>query len=322
MESLGDIQLDKLSPQKLSQTSNPLTEDIEPEARLERVSSINSVNTKKLVNFTFENDEMIRQSSMSKPNDNRIITSSKDASGSTSDTGIISGIIGNTIQRMNNAHKQKNSFMFTDFCPKEFAKMREISGITTDSYLNSFKKTTMPSFSEGRSGAFLYFSSDRKYIVKTTTESEFNKLLSILSAYVDYFVNEISTGNQPFITRFLGAHKIVMYDIPLHFVIMKNCCPNVTDRYDLKGSWIGRHGSKFEYNPKTARPKKFSAIVKEGNEYKSKLLDNKGKGALFLDSDLQNCFLIKPEVGKSISAQILRDIKFLSSKLMNINCWL
>ena len=263
---------------------------------------------------------MIRQSSVSKPESGH--TSSKDSTYQLNEPGQpfnITNIIGNTINRMQNAHKQKNSFMFTDFCPKEFAKIREISDISQESYLNSFKSTTMPSFSEGRSGAFLYFSSDRKYIVKTTTESEFNKLLSIIPAYVEYFETETNNGNQSFITRFLGAHKIVMYDIPLHFVIMKNCCPNVTERYDLKGSWIGRHGSKFEYNPKIARPKKFSKAVKVGDHYKRKLLDNKGKGAqLFLDSDLQNCFLINPEVGKSISDQILRDIKFLSSKISYI----
>ena len=160
--------------------------------------------------------------------------------------------------------KRKHSFMFTDYSPKEFARIREISGITSESYLESFKETTMPSFSEGRSGAFLYFTLDRKYIVKGMTESEFNKLLTILTPYVDYFVSEIERGNQPLITKFLGAHRIIMYDIPLYFVIMKNVCPTVSERYDLKGSWIGRHSSKHtEYNPRTLRPKKFSANGKE-----------------------------------------------------------
>ena len=240
--------------------------------------------------------------------------------------------------------KRKHSFMFTDYSPKEFARIREISGITSESYLESFKETTMPSFSEGRSGAFLYFTLDRKYIVKGMTESEFNKLLTILTPYVAYFVSEIERGNQPLITKFLGAHRIIMYDIPLYFVIMKNVCPTVSERYDLKGSWIGRHSSKHtEYNPRTLRPKKFSANGKELGDvgkvpavaasdgrrhlahhvHHNRLMDRHvcmsactGSSAkLFLDSDLQNCFLLNPVIGKRMADQVLRDIKFLKGKL-------
>jgi hypothetical protein len=36
---------------------------------------------------------------------------------------------------------------------------------------------------------------------------------------------------------------------------------------------------------------------------------------LFLDSDLQNCFLLNPVIGKRMADQVLRDIKFLKGKL-------
>ena len=219
--------------------------------------------------------------------------------------------IGNRIRERLNISR-RSAFMFTDYLPKQFAKMRSISGIANEDYLNSFKSTTMPSFSEGRSGAFLYFSSDRKYIVKTTTHREFEKLLQILPAYERYFAEEIVQGHQPLITRFLGAHKIVMYDIPLYFVIMQNICPSVHEKYDLKGSWVNRHSSKKkDYNPKDARPKKFSIL--EGDKHRA--LNKRQDGAqLFLDNDLQNCFLLDPKISKPLSEQILRDIKLLASK--------
>ena len=210
---------------------------------------------------------------------------------------------------------RRSAFLFTDYSPKQFAKMREVTGIQNEDYLDSFKSTTMPSFSEGRSGAFLYFSSDRKYIVKTTTQTEFTKLLNILPEYVQYFVDQQAQGHQPLVTRFLGAHKIVMYDIPLYFVIMQNICPSVQEKYDLKGSWVNRHSSKKkDYNPKDSRPKKFSIL--QGDKQRS--LNRKNDGAqLFLDNDLQNCFLLDPKISKVLADQILRDIKMLAGELFS-----
>lgn len=251
------------------------------------------------INFALQDEEMIRQNSTS--------------TGSVRSTHVSNNFInklGNRIQRLTSS--RRSTFMFTDYSPKHFAKMREVSGIMNEDYLDSFKSTTMPSFSEGRSGAFLYFSSDRKYIVKTTTLPEFEKLLQILPEYVDYFVTQIAQGHQPLITRFLGAHKIVMYDIPLYFVIMQNICPSVQEKYDLKGSWVNRHSSKQkDYNPKDVRPKKFSILTGD----KQRSLNRRQDGAqLFLDNDLQNCFLLDPKVSRILADQVLRDIKLLAGE--------
>lgn len=251
------------------------------------------------INFTFHDEEMIRQNS----------TSTGSVRSTHISTAGFIGHLGNRIMQGFSGTK-RSAFMFTDYSPKQFAKMREVTGIINEEYLDSFKSTTMPSFSEGRSGAFLYFSSDRKYIVKTTTQSEFTKLLQILPEYVQYFVDEQAQGHQPLITRFLGAHKIVMYDIPLYFVIMQNICPSVQEKYDLKGSWVNRHSSKKkDYNPKDARPKKFSILMGD----KQRSLNRRQDGAqLFLDNDLQNCFLLDPKISKVLAEQILRDIKILA----------
>jgi len=256
------------------------------------------------INFALQDEEMIRQNSTS--------TGSIRSLHGASNGGLLSSI-GNRLRQ--GFTTSRSAFLFTDYSPKQFAKMREVTGIQNEDYLDSFKSTTMPSFSEGRSGAFLYFSSDRKYIVKTTTQSEFTKLLHILPEYVQYFVDEQAQGHQPLITRFLGAHKIVMYDIPLYFVIMQNICPSVQEKYDLKGSWVNRHSSKKkDYNPKDSRPKKFSIL--QGDKQRS--LNRKNDGAqLFLDNDLQNCFLLDPKISKVLSDQILRDIKLLAGTNMH-----
>jgi 1-phosphatidylinositol-4-phosphate 5-kinase len=83
----------------------------------------------------------------------------------------------------------RNSFQFTDYSPKRFAKIRKLSGITTEQYQQSFTSTTMPDFSGGRSGAFAYFSSDYKYIVKTCTAVEMETLLNLLPEYETYLLS-------------------------------------------------------------------------------------------------------------------------------------
>jgi 1-phosphatidylinositol-4-phosphate 5-kinase len=204
----------------------------------------------------------------------------------------------------------RSSFLFTDYSPKRFARIRELSNIDVHSYLESFKSTTMPSFSEGKSGAFLYFSSDYEYIVKTTTPREFEKLLQMLPSYVSYLEQESKLGRTSLLTRYLGAHRIIMYDIPLYFVVMKNICPVADEKYDLKGSWINRHGSKMNKDPQAARPKKNYMISPTGLGERRSAEDQEST-PLFLDNDLQNCFLVHPAVACKLAAQIDRDSKFL-----------
>jgi hypothetical protein len=245
------------------------------------------------VNFQLENKQMERQFS------NATDTSVRASTLSTRLMGNLSPF----------SKKKRDNFLFTDYSPKRFAKLRQLSDITMRDYMESFKSTTMPSFSEGKSGAFIYFSCDYKYIVKTTNKREFEKLLQILPEMERYFEEEAAAGRKPLITRFFGAHRIVMYDIPLYFVVMQNLLPSVDEKYDLKGSWVNRHGSKKNNNAERARPKKNNASMQQHDSKKQG-----GTTPLFLDNDLQNCFLLRPDVAKAVTKQIARDIAFLSSE--------
>lgn len=210
----------------------------------------------------------------------------------------------------------RNSFYFTDYSPLRFARIRQLSGVRPEDYITSFNSTTMPVFSEGRSGAFLYFSSDEQFIVKTTSPTEFERLLSMLPAYEAYLAAEKEAGKESLITRYLGAHRIVMYDIPLYFVVMKNICPIVDEKYDLKGSWINRHGSKRAKDPAKARPKKYYHTLTGSFRHSLGALPNDEKEPipLFLDNDLKDTFLLSPIDATALAQQLDRDTRFLKSE--------
>ncbi len=138
-------------------------------------------------------------------------------------------------------HRVRNDFAFRDFFPTTFHKIRTLAKIDDQEYVDAFTETARESFSEGRSGAFLYFSKNERYIVKTTSKEEILKLIDMLPTYLEF----LNRNPMSLITRYLSAHAIVMYNTTLYFVVMLNIFPNIdlSERYDLKGSWIDRNGN-------------------------------------------------------------------------------
>jgi hypothetical protein len=96
---------------------------------------------------------------------------------------------------------------FTDFYPASFLKLRQLFGIDEDEYLRSLETCTTPKVSEGASGSFMFYSTDRQFIVKSCSHTESIFLHGFLDAYVEYVHNHRDT----FITRFLGSYCIVLY---------------------------------------------------------------------------------------------------------------
>lgn len=179
-----------------------------------------------------------------------------------------------------------NDFIFKDYLPQLFAEVRETCGIDPQEYADAFQKTTKEKFSEGRSGAFLYFSADQKYIVKTTTKSENQALLDVMKEYLSYLI----ANPNSLIVRFLGAHSLTMYGRVLYFVVMLNVFSKaeLSERYDLKGSWVQRHGDDFHRRQKSK------------------------SAPLYKDNDLQHKITLNPEVANALHDQIFRDTAFLS----------
>jgi hypothetical protein len=179
-------------------------------------------------------------------------------------------------------------FIFKDYLPHLFAEVRENCQINAEEYAASFQNITKEKFSEGRSGAFLYFSSDQKYIVKTTSKAENQVLLDMMKDYVGYLI----ANPNSLIVRFLGAHSLTMYNRVLYFVVMLNVFSdaNLSERYDLKGSWVQRHGDRLQRRHKTK------------------------SAPLYKDNDLQHKIALRPSVANALHDQILRDSSFLSGK--------
>ncbi|KAF4032907.1 Phosphatidylinositol-4-phosphate 5-Kinase [Phytophthora infestans] len=135
---------------------------------------------------------------------------------------------------------------FTAFHPLAFQRIRRFYGIDDDAYLCSLRSCTTPKVSEGASGSFVYYSSDRSYVVKSLTRSESGFLHGILNEYTVYIKEQ---SGESFLTRFLGSYCLELYGRPTFFVVMENVFDvqqgiSIHQRYDIKGSWEDRNAQK------------------------------------------------------------------------------
>ena len=116
--------------------------------------------------------------------------------------GMFTGFLRGTLQ---------HDFSFKDYCPRLFAKIRRLQGIDNIDYANSFITQCKLSFSEGRSGAFLFFSGNEKFVCKTTSKDECKKLKEILPQFIEY----LEANPKTLICPFYGCHCITMYGMML-----------------------------------------------------------------------------------------------------------
>lgn len=162
---------------------------------------------------------------------------------------------------------------FIDYAPMVFQKIRASFGISHDEYLRSIGPEQLLGnmvlgnlaslselSSEGKSGAFFYYTADGRYMMKTVSTKEHQLLKRMLKRYFDHTTRSPGT----LIVRFLGLHCLSVrrsrkgrsrQDQKLYFVVMGNMfnapC-EIHRRYDLKGSWVGRMTPPHLYDPTTA----------------------------------------------------------------------
>ncbi|KAG7402355.1 phosphatidylinositol-4-phosphate 5-kinase-like protein 1 [Phytophthora boehmeriae] len=131
--------------------------------------------------------------------------------------------------------------IFRDFEPEAFHEIRRMSGISRESYIQSFKGSTRERFSEGKSGSFLYYTGDQIYILKTCTPGEQKYLMYILPQYMAH----LRRNPNSYLCRYVGCHELVMEHHSVLFIVLTNILNNPTvnidELYDLKGAWVGRH---------------------------------------------------------------------------------
>lgn len=176
-----------------------------------------------------------------------------------------------------------DTLRFTTHEPHTFAEVRRIDEISADDYFASWENTCRESFSEGASGAFLFFSKDLKYIVKTCTPGEMSALRDIADDYLVHLQNHPGTR----LTKIYGAHTMEIYGREIHFIVMNNLFlgQEVNRRYDLKGSWVNRSAG--------ASP---------------------SENAVLKDSDLHEKFQIPADFGFQLAVDLDEDARFLCSK--------
>jgi len=98
----------------------------------------------------------------------------------------------------------------------------------------------MERYTEGRSSAFFYFSTDGRFLVKTLTRGECQLLIRFLPSYVRH----MSSNPHSLLCRFVGLHSIRMYSLTLRFCVMQSVflTPlSINERYDIKGSTVDRY---------------------------------------------------------------------------------
>lgn len=130
-----------------------------------------------------------------------------------------------------------------DLAPEVFARIRDLYHITPAQYLYSLSRTTKERFSEGASGAFMCFSHDMRFVIKTMEKDEADVLQRILRPYLSY----VRAHRDTLIIKFFGCMSLRLYRQTLYFVVMENIFPTratIHERFDLKGSWVGRSASK------------------------------------------------------------------------------
>ena len=100
--------------------------------------------------------------------------------------------------------------------------------------------------STARSGSFLFFTNDRRFLVKQINSTEFNTLLTILPSYHNY----LKDNRETMLQHIYQLSSCQMYRHRLFFMVVGNVHYTASslghelhERYDIKGSWVNRNAA-------------------------------------------------------------------------------
>lgn len=134
-------------------------------------------------------------------------------------------------------------FKFNTYCNSQFASLRAMAGVDTEAFRQSLGSVTALGFS-GKSGSVLLRSADNLLVLKTISNEESKFLRRILAQYCEYMKRHPNTV----LTRFWGLYKVIKSPVvKVSFIVMKNAFSSghkIHERYDLKGSRVGRHSGE------------------------------------------------------------------------------
>lgn len=193
----------------------------------------------------------------------------------------------------------KEDIVISELAPKIFAVIRNHDGIGEQHIIESlspeFNRDSVFKAGEGqgKSGSFFFFSHDKRFIIKTMNEDEYNTFKGIFKKYFRH-VLDIKTLNS-LIARIYGIFTVKRQKLePVRLILMANTVnlrgKKLKYMFDLKGSLINRESKmKKNHNP--------GSTLKDIN-----LLEIKKK---------ENILKFTPEDKDTIMRMIKRDVPIL-----------
>mmetsp|Transcript_113548 Transcript_113548/g.218549 ORF Transcript_113548/g.218549 Transcript_113548/m.218549 type:complete len:761 (-) Transcript_113548:52-2334(-) len=196
---------------------------------------------------------------------------------------------------------EASDFRVQELAPRVFHALRSRI-FKLDKFKDSFQEAfSGGGFTEGKSGAFMYFTKDKEYIVKTATDEEFSTLKRFIRPYYEH-MQEASQRHGSLINPMLGAFQLTFGAQYVRVIIIRSVFdkkgPSVDQRFDLKGSWYGRTSKK----PKKKKPWDV--------KYSSRM-HFKDSGVR-KDLDVAGPLLLDREVAKKMGQALRNDSEFLA----------
>lgn len=213
-----------------------------------------------------------------------------------------------------NSRPTSSTCTLFDYHPAKYVQIRDHFGIETSQFVTSFRNCSKPMISEGASGAFMFFSGDNAYIVKSLTKRESDFLSSILAEYIQY----IQSNPNTFVTRFLGHYNMHLYGKVYYYVVMENIFdvqPGVKlhQRYDIKGSWINRNAKRPLLGSEVSCRHCNMLYVCGDTETCPNRAGKHQPNVVLKDMDLTTKLRLGKDEGNSMLQQLQKDSAFLSS---------
>ncbi|GLD93142.1 hypothetical protein PINS_up001734 [Pythium insidiosum] len=212
-------------------------------------------------------------------------------------------------------HELGMAVRFDDYHPRVFRDIRRGFGIDEMQYRASFLATCHERIEAGggSSGAFMFYTADYMYLVKTITPQERAVLLRMLPAYIAHMRANPSSH----LSRFYGCHSIEMYGQVFSFIVMGNVIGRVSMHqfYDIKGSWIDRNAKPIPLGKTVICTYCSHAFQNGSNETcEYSIHGTHLPHIVLLDNDFHRKLRVAPETALSIVEQLERDTAFLRSQ--------
>jgi len=218
------------------------------------------------------------------------------------------------------SHPTKREFIleemykFKDYHPEAFFLLRGSMEIGSAAYLDQVLNINRTKLSEGASGAFMFFSADNNFIIKTVSAKEQRFLHRILPKYTDYIKN----NQHSLVVRIYGSHSLHIYGQIFRFVVMQHILSThhiINLRYDIKGSWIGREAvSTTPGSIVKCRHcnQKYKVAVSANQEKECPLRVGPHEPNIVLkDNDLVTRLQLSPAFANQVFSQLVADSEFL-----------